>query len=71
MGERLSQQVIVDNRPGAGTTIGGEVTAKSAPDGHTIFMASTRFSVSAALYRELAYDPVRDLTGVILIASRP
>lgn len=71
MSERLGQQVIVDNRPGAGTTIGGEVTAKSAPDGHTIFMASTSFSVSAALYRKLAYDPVRDLTGVMLIASGP
>lgn len=71
MSEQLGQTVIVDNRPGAGTTIGGEVTAKSAPDGHTVFMASTSFSVSAALYRKLTYDPVRELTGVMLVASGP
>jgi tripartite-type tricarboxylate transporter receptor subunit TctC len=68
---RLGQQVIVENRPGAGTTIGGDVVARSAPDGHTVFMASTSFSISAGLYRKLAYDPPRDLTGVTLVASGP
>lgn len=71
MSERLGQPVIVDNRPGAGTTIGGEAVARAAPDGHAIFMASTSFSVSAGLYRKLTYDPVRDLTGVTLVASGP
>lgn len=71
LSERFGQPVIVDNRPGAGTTIGGEVTARAAPDGYTVFMASTSFSVSAGLYRKLAYDPVRDLTGISLVASGP
>lgn len=69
--ERIGQPVIVDNRPGAGTTIGGDVVAKSAPDGHTVLMASTSFSVSAGLYRKLPFDPIRDFAPVTLVASGP
>jgi len=71
LGERYGQPIIVDNRPGAGTTIGGEAASKAAADGHTMFMASTSFAISAGLYRKLSYDPVRDLTGVSLVASGP
>jgi tripartite-type tricarboxylate transporter receptor subunit TctC len=71
LGERLGQQVVVDNRPGAGTTIGGAVVAKSAPDGHTIFMASTSFSVSAGLYTKLPFDAIRDFVAVTSVASGP
>lgn len=71
LSDRLGQPVIVDNRPGAGTTIGGEVVAKAPADGHTMFMASTSFAISAGLYRKLTYDPLRELVGISLVASGP
>lgn len=71
LAERFGQPAIVDNRPGAGTTIGGEVAARAPADGHTVFMASTSFAISTGLYRKLSYDPLRDLVGVSLVASGP
>jgi len=50
LGEVLKQQVLVDNRPGAGSTIGADAAAKAAPDGHTLFMISNTHFVSAALH---------------------
>lgn len=71
LGERIGHTVVVDNRPGAGTTIGGDIVAKSAPDGYTVFMASTSFSVSAGLYRNLPFDPIRSFAPVSSVASGP
>lgn len=71
LGEALRQQVIVDNRPGAGSTIGADAAAKSAPDGYTIFMISNTHFVSAALYKKLAYDSLNDFTPVTQITSAP
>ena len=71
LGEALKQQVIVENRPGAGSTIGAETAAKSAPDGYTIFMISNTHFVSAALHKKLAYDSLNDFTPVTQITSAP
>jgi len=71
LAEVLKQQVLVDNRPGAGSTIGADVAAKAAPDGHTIFMISNTHFVSAALHPRLAYDSLNDFTPVTQITSAP
>jgi len=75
VGQRLvdqyGQPFIVDNRPGAGGTVGIGIAAKSAGDGYTIAMVSAGHAASPALYRSLPYDPVRDLTGVALVAFVP
>ncbi|MBI4194803.1 MAG: tripartite tricarboxylate transporter substrate binding protein [Betaproteobacteria bacterium] len=68
--EALGQQVVVDNRGGAGATIGTEAAAKSPPDGYTIYMGgSVSMSISPALYRKVGYDPVRDFAPVSLISQ--
>jgi tripartite-type tricarboxylate transporter receptor subunit TctC len=68
----LGQQVVVDNRPGAGTTIAAEFIAKSAPDGYTLYFAdATTHAINASLYRKLPYDSVRDFTYISLVASTP
>ena len=71
LGEALHQQVIVDNRPGAGSTIGADVASKSAPDGYTLFMISNTHFVSAALHKKLPYDSLSDFTPVTQITSAP
>ena len=68
----LGQQVIVDNRPGAGGNIGAEIAAKSPPDGYTLFMGTSGpLSINSSLYPRLAFDPIRDFAPVILAASAP
>jgi len=68
----LGQQVLVDNRPGAGGTIGAEIAAKSPPDGYTLFLAGVAsHGINPNLRRQLPYDPGRDFSGVSLIASAP
>jgi tripartite-type tricarboxylate transporter receptor subunit TctC len=70
--EQMKQQVIVDNRGGAGGSIGTEAAARSAPDGYTLVLASTsEIAVNPALYSKLTYDTVRDLAPVALVASTP
>jgi len=69
--EALGQQVVVDNRPGAGSTIGAEAAAKAPPDGYTLFMISNTHFVSAALYKKLSYDSLNDYTPVSQITSAP
>ena len=68
----LGQQVVVDPRPGAGTTIASEQIAKSPADGYTLFLQDiTTHAINASLYRRLPYDSVRDFTPVTLIAATP
>lgn len=65
------QTVVVDNRPGAGSTVGTAIAARSQGDGHTLLVSSSSFAISPALYRNLTYDVRRDFTAVTLIASQP
>jgi tripartite-type tricarboxylate transporter receptor subunit TctC len=70
--EQMKQQVIVDNRGGAGGSIGTEAAVRSAPDGYTLVLASTsEIAVNPAIYSRLTYDTVRDLAPIALIASTP
>jgi len=70
--ENLKQQVVVDNRGGAGGNIGMELAAKSPADGHTIVFALTaQLAVNPALYKKLPYDPVRDFEPITLLATGP
>ena len=72
LSQNLGQQVVVDNRPGAGTTIASEIVAKSAPDGYTLYFAdATTHAINATLYRKLPYDSFRDFTYISLVASTP
>ena len=70
LSESWGQQVIVDNRGGAGGTIGSELAAKSPPDGYTILVGtSSTHAIAPSLYSRLGYDPVRDFAPVTLIAN--
>ena len=65
------QQVVVDNKGGAGTNIGNEFVAHAEPDGYTILFGTSSLSANAALYRALDYDPITDLAPVSLVAKFP
>ena len=72
LGERLKQPVVIDNRPGASTTIGADAVAKAAPDGYTLLLSgSTTFSVNPALRAKLPYEPLRDLAPIAIVARTP
>jgi len=71
LGKRLNQQVIVENKPGAGATLGTEIVAKSPPDGYTLLLASQTNAISASLYRSLSYDPIEDFAPISLIGREP
>jgi tripartite-type tricarboxylate transporter receptor subunit TctC len=70
LSEALGQSVIVDNRGGAGGTIGAEIAAKSTPDGYTMIMVSGSYAVNAGLYK-LPYDPLNGIDTVALVGTSP
>jgi tripartite-type tricarboxylate transporter receptor subunit TctC len=69
--EQMGQQFFVDNRPGAGGTIGAGQAARTAPDGYTLLVGSSTVWVNASLYPQLPYDPVKDFDPVIIAATSP
>lgn len=72
VGPSLGQQVIVDNRPGAGGNIGADAVAKAPADGYTILMgAVATHAINPHLYRKLPYDPIRDFTPIALVTQVP
>ena len=68
--ERLGQQVIVENKPGAGGNLGAEFAVKSAPDGYTLLLVAGSYTVNPSLYK-LSFDPVSDITPVIQLSQGP
>ena len=71
LSKRLGQQVVVENKPGAGATIGSEMVAKSPADGYTLLLASQTNAISASMYRNLTFDPVDDFAPIALIGREP
>jgi tripartite-type tricarboxylate transporter receptor subunit TctC len=71
MGEGLGQQVVMDNRPGAGANIAAELVAKAPPDGYAMLMANAGIAVSASAYAKLNYNALRDLTPVTQVSTTP
>lgn len=68
---RLHQSIVIDNRPGAGTTIGTKAAAEAAPDGHTLLIGATSFVISSSMYPNLDYDPITSFAPVAMVAVSP
>jgi tripartite-type tricarboxylate transporter receptor subunit TctC len=71
LSERLGKQIVIDNRSGAGSTLGTNIVAKAAPDGYTLLMADTTFGIVPGLYQKVPYDSLRDFAPVTQITSVP
>ena len=72
LSELLGKQLVIENRPGAGTIIGADLAAKSRPDGYTLFMGITgTMAINPSIYDNLPYDPVRDFAPIILMGVGP
>jgi tripartite-type tricarboxylate transporter receptor subunit TctC len=71
LGEALGQQIVIDNRPGAGSNIAAELTARAPADGYTLFAGGAPVAISQTLYSKLNYDLLKDLETVALVASVP
>jgi tripartite-type tricarboxylate transporter receptor subunit TctC len=71
LGEALGRQVVADNRPGGGQVIATQLTAKAAPDGYTLFLASTTHAINPGLLKQLPYDPVADFAPITIVADSP
>ena len=69
--EAWRQQVVVENRPGAGGAVGSELVAKAQPDGHTLLTMSISYAVIPASHKNLSYDPIRDFTPVAVLVNSP
>ena len=69
--ERLPGTFVIDNRSGAGGTIGTELVAKSVPDGYTILVASSSHTINPSVFKKIGFDPARDFAAVTIIASGP
>ena len=71
MSKSLGQPVLIEYKPGAGSTIGADFIAKSAPDGHTLVMLLTAHAINATLVPKLPYDTVKNFTSITLAATLP
>jgi len=71
LSDSWGQSVVVDNRPGAGSTVGTSIAARAPADGYTVLVSSSSIAISPALYKNLDFDIKRDFAGITLIASQP
>src|SRR5215210_5384507 len=71
LNEMWGQQVIVENRPGAGSVVGTSLVAQAPADGYTLLMVSASHAINATLYSKLPFDPVKDFSGVTPVALIP
>ena len=71
LSDQLGRQFFVENKPGAGGTIGADFVAKSTPDGYTLLLTGTPHVISAHLYKKMPYDALKDFTHIAMIASGP
>lgn len=71
LSERLGRQVVVENRPGAGTIIGNETVAKAKPDGYTLLVNGAALTIAPAMYKKLPYDTSRDFAPITIAVSSP
>ncbi len=71
LGENLGRPIIIENKPGAGSKIGIQQVAKSAPDGYTLLLVSSTFVINPSLYADPGFDPIKDFTPVALPVSSP
>jgi len=71
LGKQLNQTVVVDNRAGAGGTVGAAYVARAKPDGYTLFLATTAHTIAPSIYDTLPYDFIKDFTPITTVASLP
>ncbi len=71
LAERLGQQIVIDNRPGASGTIGADIAARSTPDGYTLFIMTSSQIMSVPVFKKLPYDPVKSFTAISPIGVGP
>ena len=71
LAKQLKQPVVIENKPGAGATIGTDIVAKSPADGYTLLLASQTNAISASLYKSLPYDPIGDFVAISLLGREP
>jgi tripartite-type tricarboxylate transporter receptor subunit TctC len=71
LADAFKMQIVVDNRPGAGSIIGTDIAAKAAPDGYTLLAVAASFSMNPSLYKKLPFDPLNDFAPISLLSSLP
>src|SRR5262245_28848136 len=71
IGKRLGQTIVVDNRPGAGSSIGSDIAAKSVPDGYTLLLGTISLTINSAVYKHLPFDAQRDLIPITRVSDQP